>query len=83
MKAYGGVDVWAHVFLSSALVGGEWSTSRPGRFTPGERPLCTHWVRVWVDPRAGLDVVEQRKISLASAGNRTLAFQPVTRRFID
>jgi hypothetical protein len=22
--------------LTSALVGGEWSTSRPGRFTPGK-----------------------------------------------
>jgi hypothetical protein len=29
MKAYGGVDVWIHIFLTSALVGGEWSTSRP------------------------------------------------------
>jgi hypothetical protein len=24
--------------LTSALVGGEWSDSRPGRFTPGEEP---------------------------------------------
>jgi hypothetical protein len=24
-------------FLTSALVGGEWSASRPGRFTSGER----------------------------------------------
>jgi hypothetical protein len=23
-----------HVFLASVLVGGEWSASRPGRFTP-------------------------------------------------
>jgi hypothetical protein len=34
MKAYGGVDIYIHVFLTSALVGGEWSASRPGRFTP-------------------------------------------------
>jgi hypothetical protein len=26
-------------FLTSALDGGEWSASRPGRFTPGETPL--------------------------------------------
>jgi hypothetical protein len=38
MKAYGGVDVYAHVFLTSALVGGEWSTSCPGRYTPGKEP---------------------------------------------
>jgi hypothetical protein len=37
MKTYGGVDVLTHVFLASALVGGERSASRPGRFTPGER----------------------------------------------
>jgi hypothetical protein len=34
MNACGGVDVQVHVFLTSALVGGEWSASRPGRFTP-------------------------------------------------
>jgi hypothetical protein len=37
MNTYGGEDVWIHVFLTSALVGGEWSASRPGRFTPWER----------------------------------------------
>jgi hypothetical protein len=36
MKVYGGVDVLIHIFLTSALVGGEWSASRPGRFTPGK-----------------------------------------------
>jgi hypothetical protein len=35
MKAHGGVDVLIHTFLTSALVAGEWSASRPGRFTPG------------------------------------------------
>jgi hypothetical protein len=30
------VDIEFHVFLTSALVGGEWSASRPGRFTAGE-----------------------------------------------
>jgi hypothetical protein len=34
---YGGVDVQTHLFLTLALVGGEWSASRPGCFTPGER----------------------------------------------
>jgi hypothetical protein len=33
MKAYGGIDVYIHIFLTSALAGGEWSVSRPGRFT--------------------------------------------------
>jgi hypothetical protein len=61
MKAYGGVDVLIHIFLTSALVGGELSTSRPGRFTPGERAQGTHRIGGWVDLRAGLDDVEKRK----------------------
>jgi hypothetical protein len=56
MKAYEVVDVQIHASLTSALAGGEWSASRPGRFTPG-----THWIGGWVDPRTGLDVVEKRK----------------------
>jgi hypothetical protein len=62
MKAYGGVGVQIHIFLISALVEGEWSASRTGRFTHGERALGTHWIGSWVDPRAGLDDVEKRKI---------------------
>jgi hypothetical protein len=54
MKTYEGVNVQIHVFLTSALVGGEWSASRLGRFTPG-----THWTRGWVGPRAGLDDMEK------------------------
>jgi len=38
---------------------GEWSTSRPGGFTPGkDSVLGTHRIGGWVDPRAGLEVVE-------------------------
>jgi hypothetical protein len=47
MMAYEGVDVWIHVFLTSALVGGEWSASH----TPG-----TYFIGL-VDLRAGLDKV--------------------------
>jgi hypothetical protein len=61
MKSYGGVDVYIHVFLTSALVGGEWSASHPGHFIPGERAPGTHWKGGWVDSRAGLDDVEKRK----------------------
>jgi hypothetical protein len=60
MKAYGGVDVYIHVFLTSALAGGEWSASRPGRFTPEERAPGTHWIGGWAYPRAGLDDVKKR-----------------------
>jgi hypothetical protein len=43
MKAYGEVVVQIHIFLTSALVGGEWSASPHGRFTPG-----IHWIGGWV-----------------------------------
>jgi hypothetical protein len=59
MKAYGRVDAYIHIFLTSALAGGEWSVSRPDRFTPGERAPGIHWIGGWVDPRAGLDDVEK------------------------
>jgi hypothetical protein len=49
MKMYQGVDV----FLTSALVGSEWSASRLCR----EEALGTHWLGGWVGPRAGLDDV--------------------------
>jgi hypothetical protein len=59
MKAYGRVDVQIHIFLTLALVEGEWSVSRHSHFTPGERAPGTHWIGGWVDPRAGLDDVEK------------------------
>jgi hypothetical protein len=36
--------------LTSALEEGEWSASRPGRFTPGERAPGTHLIGGWVGP---------------------------------
>jgi hypothetical protein len=61
MNAYGGVDVYTHIFLTAALAGGKWSASRPCRFTPRERAPGTQWIRDWVDPRAGVDDVEKEK----------------------
>jgi hypothetical protein len=48
-------------FLTSALVGGKWSASRAGRFTPEEEAPIIHWIGGWVDPRAGPDDVDKRK----------------------
>jgi hypothetical protein len=56
MKMYGGVDVQMYVFLTSALIGGEWLASRPGQRTP-----VPHWKVGSVDPRADLDDVEKRQ----------------------
>jgi hypothetical protein len=61
MKAYGGVDVEMHIFLTSELAGGEWSASWPVRFAPGKRAFGTHSTGGWVGPKAGLDDVETRK----------------------
>jgi len=47
-------------YLTSALDGGEWSSSHPGLFTPRARAPGTHWTRGWVGPRAGLDAVATR-----------------------
>jgi hypothetical protein len=57
VKVYEEVDVQIHIFLTSPLVGGEWSASRPGSFTPGKWGPGTDWM----DPRAGLDDVKKIK----------------------
>jgi hypothetical protein len=49
------------VFLSSAVVGDEWSASGPGSFTTGKRASGTHWIGGWVGPRTGLNYVEKGK----------------------
>jgi hypothetical protein len=46
------MEVWLHAFSTSALNGGEWSASRPGRFTPRERTPGTHWIGGWVRPQS-------------------------------
>jgi hypothetical protein len=56
MKEYGGVDVQIHIFLTLVLAAGEWSVSRPGRFTPGEGAPGTHWIGGEVDPKASPDM---------------------------
>jgi hypothetical protein len=71
--------------VTSALDGGEWSASRPGRFTPRERALGTHWIGGWVGPRAVLDAVVKRKIPspCRESNPRTPIVQPVAQRYTD
>jgi hypothetical protein len=61
MKAYGGLDIQIHIFLTSGLIGGEWSASRHGSLTAVENPPGIYWMGGWVNPRAGLNHVENRK----------------------
>jgi hypothetical protein len=46
---------------TSALDTGEWSASRPGRFTSKEIAPKYYWMGDWVRPRACLDTVARRK----------------------
>jgi hypothetical protein len=71
-------------FLTSALAGGELSTSRPGRFTPGERGPGNHWIGGWVGPRVGLDDVEKRKfLTLPGFKLHLSVVHPVASRYTD
>jgi hypothetical protein len=69
-KAYrGGVQLWLHSFLTSALDGREWVTSRLGHCNPGKNP-GTHLTGGGVGPTAGLHVLENSK-SVAASKIRT------------
>jgi hypothetical protein len=70
---------------TSALDGGEWSALRHGRFTPRERAPGTHWIGVWVGPRAILDAVVKRKIPSPrrESNPSTPIVQPVAQRYTD
>ena len=48
-KAQRGVNVSSILSLISSLVGGGWSTPRPGRFTPGKNPVPIY-VGGWLEP---------------------------------
>jgi hypothetical protein len=71
--------------LTSELDGGEWSASRPVRFTPRERAPGTHWIGGWMGPRAELDAVVKRKIPSPrrESNSRTPIIQPVAQRYTD
>jgi hypothetical protein len=71
--------------LTSALDGGEWSASRPGRFTPWERAPGTHWIGGWAGSGAVLDAVVKRKIPKPRRESNTTTpiVQPVAQRYTD
>jgi hypothetical protein len=72
--------------LTLALVGGEWSASRTGRFNPKEIALYNHLTGGWVGLRAVLDAVMKRKIRYSrntplfvkSEGSFTYLKEPAT-----
>jgi hypothetical protein len=76
------VGEWRYSSTIFDLDGGEWSASYPSHFTHGERVPDTHWIGGWVGPRAGLDIVEKRKI-VPLPVFEPRPFQPVARRYIN
>jgi hypothetical protein len=64
--------------LTSTLDGGEWSASRPDRFTPRESAPGIHWIGGWVGPRTVLDaVVKKIRSPRQESHPRTPIVQPV------
>lgn len=63
VRAYWGMEVWLHSFLTSALEGSKWSASSPCHVTPVGRALCTYLIWGLVEPTAIVNVLEKRQIS--------------------
>jgi hypothetical protein len=85
MKAYEGVDVYIHIFLTSAIAGGEWSASRSDHFTPGERAPRYPLDRRLGGPQSRSGRRGEKEI-LDHTGTRTptpFVVQPVASRYID
>jgi hypothetical protein len=85
MKAYWEWRYNSTHSLTSALGGGGWSASRPGRLTLRGRDPGTHWTGGWVGPRTVLDAVGKRKIPSPrrKSNPRTPIVQPVAHRYTD
>jgi hypothetical protein len=72
------------VFLTLALVGGEWSASRFGRFNPGERAYHYPLERMLGGPHSRSTRHGEVKL-LVPTGTRTPTpwFQPITSLYTD
>jgi DNA-binding helix-hairpin-helix protein with protein kinase domain len=76
IKTYGGMMVQLYHSTSTANEG-EWSVSRPGRFTH-----VTRWIGVWVDPTANVEAIEKRK-NLTPTGDRIPTIKQAARHYTD
>jgi hypothetical protein len=72
-----------HSFLTSALGGGEWSASRPGRVLPPgkEPPVPIVQEAGWAPEPVRTQRLDEK--SSASVGDRTPAVQSVIRHYTD
>jgi len=55
------LELYLHLFLTSARDGSRWPASRLDRSTHGERPPATHSVGAWLGPRADVDTIVKNK----------------------
>jgi hypothetical protein len=70
MKPYKGRRSKAPLILSLSIDGGEWSVSRPGRFTTGNEPLYP-WDKRLGGPQRQSGCFEEEKNCFAPVGIRT------------
>jgi hypothetical protein len=70
MEAQGERIYSSYSFMTSALDGGEWSASRPGRaLAPG-----SYWTGGWLGLRGGLDREARVKILFASGDRSSIVW---------
>jgi hypothetical protein len=81
MKTYWGSGCIAPRILTSALDVGEWSASRPGRFTPRERDPDTHWIGRLGGPQSRSVRGGEGKNSESLPGLDPSISQPVAQRY--
>jgi hypothetical protein len=86
MKTYlgGGVYIQIHAFLTSALVGGEWSASRLGRFISGERArVPTGYEAGWGSESVWTTWIGDKSYAYRDSNSEPSAVQPIASRHTD
>jgi hypothetical protein len=81
MKSYRGVDVYIHIFLTSALLRGEWS---PAALSPGkEPPVSIGYEAVWAPEPVWTTQRRENSWPYRDSNSDPLVVQPVARRCTD